>query len=1053
MMRNALISLFKLLLMAHMAMAENGTAGDPKKQFKRPVKVFILVASLLSLPPTEAAAQYPGWQHSGSMFILTTPEGANLPASATEKDFPLLVRLNKDFFDFSKAKADGADLRFSTKNGEPLAYEIEEWDTEKGAASIWVRLPSIKGNARQEIKIYWGKGDASSESDGEKVFGTDAGFAGVWHLGDNLEDSTSNNLDGTNNVDKGTINAPGIIGGGRVFGMEKGLTIRQPGSKNDGKVTCMPSGNQDRSMSAWIYPTSYEGLNWAAATIGGWGGENRPGVGPGHTLSYMSMVGKGQLRFHFYGPDPRGATSIPLRQWHHVALSVSDDMVRFYIDGVLDQTIDPSGKKFTSIGTLKTPAATEVNVGNHERGSGPFNGSLDEVRFEGAARSANWMKLCYENQKPMQTVVGPLVQSGMDFSASVKKITLKEGKSINVTAKAGGAQKISWIVKRDGLETITAMDRFTFTVDAGRVTKDESLILQCKAVFADGVKTIDIPVLIQEDIVDPVFTLKAPLKWDGRETIEIVPQISNLNDMQKQNAGEIKYDWTVSGMPVIKDVASGKLILKHALNSGKLTVTANLSNGGAPIEKTIQIVVKEPKKDKLVQRTPEKDEKPQDGQFYARDDQNEGTLYYNGTLSNSADAVYLKVYADDKLIKTERQSLKADKFYTFSVKLKAGLIKYKVEFGTNTSGTELAIDTVSNLVCGDAYLIDGQSNALATDTAEKSPPDTSEWIRSYGRPSQNPKDNQGNLWCYPVWKAEKGEKAELGWWGMELAKRLVASQKMPVCIINGAVGGTRIDQHQRDEANPTDLTTIYGRMLWRVQQARLTHGIRAVIWHQGEAEQSAGGPMGREGCETYHQLFSDMSVAWKQDFPNLQHYYLFQIWPNACAGGGQDGAGDRLREAQRTLPRLYSNMDIMSTLGIKPAGGCHYPLTGWAEFARLMQPLIERDIYGKAPTTSITSPNLRRAYYTGATKDAIALEFDQPVVWSENLVGQFYLDDEKDKVASGSVKGNVLTLTLKEASSAKLITYLKETTWSQDSLLMGANGIAALTFCKVPIEK
>ena len=113
--------------------------------------------------------------------------------------------------------------------------------------------------------------------------------------------------------------------------------------------------------------------------------------------------------------------------------------------------------------------------------------------------------------------------------------------------------------------------------------------------------------------------------------------------MQKQNAGEIKYDWTVSGMPVIKDVASGKLILKHALNSGNLTVTANLSNGGAPIEKTIQIVVKEPKKDKLVQRTPEKDEKPQDGQFYARDDQNEGTLYYNGTLSNSADAVYLKV--------------------------------------------------------------------------------------------------------------------------------------------------------------------------------------------------------------------------------------------------------------------------------------------------------------------------------------------------------------------------------------------------------------------------
>ena len=42
-----------------------------------------------------AFAQYPGWQHQGSCFILTTPEGADLPATATEPNFPLLLRLNK----------------------------------------------------------------------------------------------------------------------------------------------------------------------------------------------------------------------------------------------------------------------------------------------------------------------------------------------------------------------------------------------------------------------------------------------------------------------------------------------------------------------------------------------------------------------------------------------------------------------------------------------------------------------------------------------------------------------------------------------------------------------------------------------------------------------------------------------------------------------------------------------------------------------------------------------------------------------------------------------
>ena len=134
---------------------------------------------------------------------------------------------------------------------------------------------------------------------------------------------------------------------------------------------------------------------------------------------------------------------------------------------------------------------------------------------------------------------------------------------------------------------------------------------------------------------------------------------------------------------------------------------------------------------------------------------------------------------------------------------------------------------------------------------------------------------------------------------------------------------------------------MYGKMLWRVRNARLTHGIRGVLWHQGEADQGLDGPDGGYGWETYQQYFVNMSLAWKQDMPNIRHYYVFQIWPNGCGQGG--GHGDMLREVQRTLPRLYSNMDVMSTLGIKPPGPCHYPLAGWSEFVRLMQPLIERD--------------------------------------------------------------------------------------------------------------
>jgi hypothetical protein len=113
--------------------------------------------------------------------------------------------------------------------------------------------------------------------------------------------------------------------------------------------------------------------------------------------------------------------------------------------------------------------------------------------------------------------------------------------------------------------------------------------------------------------------------------------------------------------------------------------------------------------------------------------------------------------------------------------------------------------------------------------------------------------------------------------------------------------------------------------------------------------------------------------------------------------------------------------------------------------------MIERDHYGKVPAGPISAPNLRTASFN-ATRDTILLAFDQPIAWDDKLAGQFYLDGEKGKVISGSVAGAVLTLQFKEPSAATKITYLKEIEWNQDTLLTGANGIAALTFCNVPID-
>jgi hypothetical protein len=644
------------------------------------------------------------------------------------------------------------------------------------------------------------------------------------------------------------------------------------------------------------------------------------------------------------------------------------------------------------------------------------------------------------------------VQDGNAFGVSPSQVEILEGKSVTLKAQAGGAQKVYWILKRDGVETIAAVDQFSYTFDAGRVSGDTAATLQFKAVYPKEIRTKDIPVAIKEDIPDPIFTLKAPAQWNGRDTIEVVPVITNVDAMKARGVADVKTAWTVTGGAVIKQITPDKLILTRSQCSGMLTITATLQNGGAPVIAKTDISITEPAKDAWVQRVPDPNEKPVDNQFYARDDSGQGTLYYNGTLEKPADSVFLKIYADDKAYKAESQKPAAGNTYSFAIKLKPGLIKYRVEFGTQTGGVETLLQTVSNLVCGDAYIIQGQSNALATDTRDESPPETSDWIRSYGSAPRNPTDKAEDLWCNPVWKMHKGDKAELGWWGMELAKRLVKSQNIPICIINGAVGGTRIDEHQRNDNDRADLATIYGRTLWRVQQARLTHGIRGIIWHQGENDQGSDGPSGGYGWQAYEQYFIALAAAWKQDYPNIENYYIFQIWPNACAMGTKD-SGDMLREVQRQLPRLYSHMSIMSTVGIQPAGGCHYPLAGWAEFARLIQPLIERDNYGKTFTTSITPPNLKRASYVGKAQDAIALEFDQPVVWNEAAAPLLFLDGAPAPIRAGKVSRNVLALELVAPSSARTITYLYGKRWdgNHDGLLFGQNNIGVLTFCDVPI--
>ncbi|MFM9962719.1 MAG: DUF2341 domain-containing protein [Planctomycetaceae bacterium] len=983
---------------------------------------------------SDAPANDPNWKHSGAMWLLTTPEGADLPAEASVEGFPLLVRLHRDFFDFRQAKPNGDDLRFSSSSGERLAFQIEEWDATNGTASVWVRVPKIVGNSRQEIRMQWGNAAASSESNGQAVFNESNGYLSVWHMSDPVREEVGT----LSSTDTGTTATAGMIGAARHLPGGKGVFCGE-------KIPNYPSGASSHSTEAWFRP---ERPN---ATLIGWGNEQAQGK------VVMQFRSPPHIRMdcYFSGGDVASKSRIPLGDWTHVVHTYREGESKIYVNGVLD------GANLRKDGPLNIRTPARLWLGGWYNNF-DFVGDLDEVRVSQVVRSADWIKLQYENQKPNQTLVGPLVQPGDEFSVSQTRIEVDEGQSVTVTAKAGGAQKVFWNYSDpkwpSDFKPVVATDRFSFTFNAGRVSQDAYRKLHFKAIYPNEVKSQEITIKIKEAIPEADFTLLAPATWDGRQTIEVVPQVTNLADLKAKGVDQLKFQWTVDDVAVIKQIEPGKLILKRAQGSGTLRVDVGISNGGGAWNyETVTIAVKEPppSQDSWLPRPLAANEQPEDNQFIAREGTGrggtrEGSLVYAGTLTEAVDSVFVRVFADDKLFATQTAKPTAEKTYSLSVKLKAELTKYRTEFGTTTGDKETVLHRAKNIVCGDAFLIIGQSNAVATDFGKENPLVPSEWVRTFGATAGDPNGSRLKLWANAEARSPGG-KSEIGYWGMELGRRLSDLNQIPICLINGAVGGTRIDQHQRNPEDPTDVATIYGRLLWRVQQAKLTHGIRAVLWHQGENDQGADGPTGGYGYETYRQFFVDLAASWKQDFPNIQRYYVFQIWPKSCAMG-INGSDNRLREVQRTLPKLFSNLNVMSTLGIKPPGGCHFPAAGYAEFARLLMPMMNYQLYHRFVDGPIAPPNLLRAFFNTEQRDVLTLEFDQQVVWSEALVSQFHLDGEPKQVASGSANGTTITLKLKGSSKAKTMTYLDSANWNPDNLLYGKNGLAALTFCEVPIE-
>ncbi|MEC9123591.1 MAG: LamG-like jellyroll fold domain-containing protein, partial [Verrucomicrobiota bacterium] len=93
--------------------------------------------------------------------------------------------------------------------------------------------------------------------------------------------------------------------------------------------------------------------------------------------------------------------------WHHVSVVIEGTVVKFYADGVYKNNR-------TNLNLVK-PSTNALKIGRSLVNNDKWGGSIDEVRISTVARSLDWLKAAYDNQKASQslvnygTVIGPRV--------------------------------------------------------------------------------------------------------------------------------------------------------------------------------------------------------------------------------------------------------------------------------------------------------------------------------------------------------------------------------------------------------------------------------------------------------------------------------------------------------------------------------------------------------------------------------------------------------------------------------------------------------------------
>lgn len=323
-----------------------------------------------------------------SKFLYLNDSFTEAALTETISGFPLLLRFDTSTFNFSEARPDGEDLRFRTSGGTTLPHEIEQWDQDEGRGAVWVRIDNItSGAADHSIIMTWGDSDADDRSDGTTVFDTANGFVAVWHMNENPASDDSPIKDRTANGYNGNPDGNMTIGNS-VSGVI-GTALRFDGS-DDHITTDAVNVGATYTLSCWINASELDSARriiWKEYSYTLWHDANAGGIRVEHFANQDTA-------FVWRGIYQDNSRLIPLSTdtWYYLAGTYDGDRIRLYINGELADSTK-------TIGLPPVQSDQILSLGG--RSGEYFSGIMDEVRIENEARCAQWIRLCYLTQRPI----------------------------------------------------------------------------------------------------------------------------------------------------------------------------------------------------------------------------------------------------------------------------------------------------------------------------------------------------------------------------------------------------------------------------------------------------------------------------------------------------------------------------------------------------------------------------------------------------------------------------------------------------------------------------